>query len=76
MILTEIRDYIQRHGQVALDDLVNHFDTPASVIESMVAKWISRGMVIRQLSQRSCGESCNKCNPPPLVIYQWNTNTS
>ncbi|MEY4767894.1 MAG: hypothetical protein RL637_533 [Pseudomonadota bacterium] len=72
MILSELRDYLQKYPQVTLHDLVLHFNIDAEALRGMLAQWMRKGKV-KKLDPNSkiCGSSCCKCDPALTEIYQW-----
>jgi hypothetical protein len=72
MILSDLRQYLQNHQRVSLNDLVLHFQIEADALRGMLAKWIARGKVRKQMSGgENCGGSCCKCDPLLTEIYEW-----
>ncbi len=74
MILSDVRDYLQKQGQASLKDICVKFDTPESAMEEMLAHWERKGR-IRRMDSASCGNPCGqKCADCPVqcrMIYQW-----
>ena len=74
MILSDVRDYLQKQGQASLKDICVKFDTPESAMEKMLAHWERKGKV-RRMDSASCGNPCGqKCAGCPVqcqMIYQW-----
>ena len=72
MILSELRDYIQRQGRVSLNDLVLHFQIDADALRGMLKKWVSKGRIRQHAAGGSnCGTSCCQCDPLLTEIYEW-----
>lgn len=71
MILAELRNYIERHGQATLGDLANHFDSEPSAIQGMLQRWIDKGQIEEQRLTASCGDSCRQCNVSESLLYVW-----
>ncbi|MCB1757609.1 MAG: FeoC-like transcriptional regulator [Gammaproteobacteria bacterium] len=71
MILSDIRDYVKKHGQVSLADLVNHFDSEPSAMDAMLQRWIDRKLIKKTRLTASCGDSCQQCDVRDSVLYTW-----
>ena len=73
MILQEIKAYIREHGQVSLEDIINHFDLTLEGAEAMTERLVAQGFVqhIPQTSHCSTGQ-CSGCTQAhPSDRYQW-----
>jgi len=46
VILREIKAYIQQHGQVSLEDIINHFDLTEPGAEAMLERLTQQGYVL------------------------------
>lgn len=75
MILTEIRNYLQQRGQASLGDIALHFDADPDAVRGMLDTWIRKGKVTRSGATRSCGTSCQACDPASTEIYSWIDNS-
>jgi len=71
MILTDIRDYLKRHGRAPVMDLAYHFKVEPEVIRSMVSKWIGKGCVARIEAPLQKCQGCEKCDDKKNEIYLW-----
>ena len=71
MILTELRDYLRRHGQAAVYDLALHFDADPDAVRGMLGEWERRGKARRLPSGTACGGGCSKCDPAAVELYEW-----
>ena len=71
MILSELRDYIRQRQSVPLSDIINHFDIDENTARQMLAVWLNKGKVLKQLATTSCGTSCNKCASANTEYYFW-----
>lgn len=71
MILSDLRDYLQTHRRVALFDLSLRFDTDPEALRGMLAKWISKGKVVRLPAGTACASGCCHCDPTTVEIYEW-----
>lgn len=71
MILPELRRYLQQRGQASLADIAVHFDIEPDALRGMLAVWMRKGRVSRQLATASCGSSCSKCQTAATEIYAW-----
>lgn len=71
MILSDIRNYMQQHGQVSLADIALHFDVEPDAVRGMLDIWIRKGKVHRRSATSSCGTSCSQCDTAATEIYVW-----
>ena len=71
MILSEIRSFMQQHGQVSLSDIALHFDVEPDAARGMLDIWIKKGKVQRRSATSSCGTSCSQCDTAATEIYVW-----
>lgn len=70
MILTEMRDYIARHGRVAVTDLAVRFGAEVEALRGMLAMLERRGDVRRLREGTACGD-CTRCPPGTREIIEW-----
>lgn len=68
-MLFAIKDHIAQHPNISLSELAQHFDTPPSAIQAMVALWIRKGHVIATSLENGCGGSCGGCAQGCAVIH-------
>ncbi len=71
MILSEVRDYIRRRGQVSLQDLALHFNSPPDALRGMLERWERKGKIERVTPKAGCGSTCTQCNPGLVEWYVW-----
>ncbi|MGD2073938.1 MAG: FeoC-like transcriptional regulator [Gammaproteobacteria bacterium] len=71
MILSEIREYLQRRGQATLNDIALHFDAEPAALQGMLEVWIGKGKVRRNRITSACGSGCSRCDPFSTEIYVW-----
>lgn len=71
MILSDIRDYLEKRGQASLGDIALHFDSDPAAIQGMLDVWIRKGKVEKRAATASCGSSCQQCDPATTEIYRW-----
>ena len=45
MILTDVRDYLQQHGQAPLRDMALTFNMDQQALKPIIEHWIARGKV-------------------------------
>lgn len=70
MILTDLRDYVQKQGRAGSKELAIHFDLSEDMVNNMIRHWITRN-VIRQLNSSACG-TCGHCSGCDVeAIYEW-----
>jgi len=74
MILSDIRNYMQGHGQASLADISLHFDSEPDAVRGMLDIWIKKGKLHRRSATRSCGTSCSQCDTATTEIYVWESN--
>ncbi|MDT8406854.1 MAG: FeoC-like transcriptional regulator [Methylococcales bacterium] len=71
MILSDIRDYVQNHRRVALNDLVQHFQLSPDALRAMLAKWLEKGRIRKTTLEKDCGSGCCRCDSALTEIYEW-----
>lgn len=71
MILTELKQYLSVRRRVPLADLVHRFDMEPDVLRPMLAHWIRKGKVRKEVMAGGCGTGCCKCDPDTLEVYEW-----
>ncbi len=71
MILSELRDYLQTHRRVALQDMAYRFDTDQDALRGMLQKWISKGRVKKLPTGSVCSNGCSKCDSASVELYEW-----
>ncbi|MGF1614627.1 MAG: FeoC-like transcriptional regulator [Gammaproteobacteria bacterium] len=71
MILTDLKEYLRERRQAPLMDLVYRFDVEPEALRGMLAHWIRKGNVRRQVGAGVCSTGCGKCDPEALEIYEW-----
>ncbi|BAY50764.1 hypothetical protein NIES2134_116590 [Thermostichus vulcanus NIES-2134] len=71
-MLLELQDYIKKRKVVSMEDLVNHFRLPSSVIEPIIEQFMDKGRV-QKINPRRCG-SCHQCDSLSLQLYEWRMN--
>ena len=71
MILTEVRDYIKRHRQIALRDMALQFGMEQDALRPIIEQWVTKGKVVKLPEGTTCGSSCSNCAPDTIEIYQW-----
>jgi hypothetical protein len=71
VILSQLRDYLQQHGQASLADIALHFDVEPDALRGMLEVWIGKGKVRRVRATAACGTRCSQCDPASTEIYLW-----
>jgi len=71
MILSDIGNYVQEHGQATLGEIAQHFNAQPDAVRGMLETWIRKGKISRQLATTSCGSSCQQCDTASIEIYIW-----
>jgi len=71
MILSDIKGYLQAHGQATLKDIALHFDASPEAVRGMLEHWIRKGRVEKQLLNDACQSACTQCDPGDTEIYLW-----
>lgn len=64
-MLIQLKQYLQQHPQVSVQDVARYFDVSESMAKSLLSYWQDKGFVI----ELSC-DSCNGCHDKP-TFYQW-----
>lgn len=70
MILSEVRQYLEQHGRVALTDMVYRFEADEEAIRRMLQILERKGKV-RRLSSGTCDSGCSKCDVAKLEFFEW-----
>lgn len=71
MILSDLRNYLQKQRRAALADMAARFDADPDALRGMLAKWIAKGRVAKLPAGTACGHSCCHCDPNTTEIYEW-----
>lgn len=71
MVLSELRQYLQRNKRVLLTDLANRFHTDPDALRGMLQKWIDKGRIRKISGDSGCAGGCCKCDPATLEFYEW-----
>ncbi len=71
MILSDIRNYLEKRGQASLADIALHFEADPDAVRGMLDVWIRKNRVHKQMATLSCGDSCTQCDPTTTEIYVW-----
>ena len=71
MTLSDLRAYLQEHGQASLGDLAVHFRCDAAVIEAAMQTWVRKGKAEMGTAEPGCGSSCCQCKREMVVFYRW-----
>ncbi len=71
MILRQIQDYIQNHGQASPQDISRHFDLEPGVVESILDTLAQKGRVRRLAVNKRCSGGCQRCAPATGEVYVW-----
>lgn len=72
MALLAIKQYIQQHEEVSLQDLVNHFDIQSDALEGMLAMLIEQGHILKiDTTGESCSTGSCDCASEGRVHYHW-----
>ncbi|MEJ2002169.1 MAG: FeoC-like transcriptional regulator [Maritimibacter sp.] len=71
MTLSDLRSYLQTHKRAALFDMALHFDSDPDTLRPMLAKWISKGKVVKLPAGTACSKSCRQCDPATIELYEW-----
>ena len=69
MILSELRRYLAAHEQVALCDLVSHFDAEETALRGMLEVLERRGEVRRVVAETACGSGCRGCAVGTVELF-------
>lgn len=70
MILLEIKEYVQKQGQVSLRDIVAKFDLTEDAAKEMLLHWERKGKIARA-EKRECEKKCSCCSSPCDAVYFW-----
>jgi hypothetical protein len=77
MILSELKNYLEHHGQAGILDLSHRFDAEPDALRGMLAQWIRKGKVRRVDTVGGCALrgagrcSCEHADPLASEIYEW-----
>ena len=71
MILSEVRNYLAENRRVSLRDMVYRFGTDADALRGMLAVLQRKGKVRQLPPKAGCGDSCCKCDPASLELFEW-----
>ncbi len=73
MILLDIKEYVQSHGQASLKDIAAGFDLTEETAKEMLAHWERKGKIERVGNTCPCS-SCKECSAPCGAVYRWKEN--
>ncbi len=73
MILSRLSEYLRARGRASLADMASGIDAAPEAVENMLAALERKGRVRRLPMGSGCGQSCGKCDPSSLVLYEWAT---
>ncbi len=76
MMLSDIRDYLQKRGQCSLSDIALHFDADAGAVRGMLDIWIKKGKVGKRPATLACGTQCQSCDPASTEVYFWKESSA
>jgi predicted transcriptional regulator of viral defense system len=71
MIVSRLSNYLREHRRASLNDIAQGISASPEALEAMLSMLERKGRVRRLESGASCGQSCCKCDPTALVIYEW-----
>ena len=70
MILTQLKEYIVKHGRPSRSVLAKHFSISEDGVDAMLDVWLRRGMLSRELV--GCRQETS-CQTAKEVWYRWHT---
>ena len=70
MILLEIKEYLQKHKQASLQDIISKFDLTEAAAKEMLAHWERKGKITRA-EKTCCGKKCSCCSSLCGAMYFW-----
>lgn len=68
-MLLQIRDYISQERMVSTQQLMRAFKLDYPALEPMLALWIKKGVIAKQVNAPTCTSPCFKCRVP-VEYYQ------
>lgn len=71
MILSRVSHYLRQHRRASLYDMANGIGSTPEAVEAMLVTLERKGRVRRLPADSSCGNSCCKCDPATVTIYEW-----
>ena len=71
LLLSELKNHLIAKQEVSLVELIAEFKVPGPVIQDRMAHFINKGCVLETRPSINCGTTCQRCQMPPMVIYQW-----
>ncbi len=76
MILTDIKQYVQKHKLVSVQDVARHFDVETEAARGMLGFWVTKGKMKKTASTMSCNQSCGCEAQDQAELYEWNSEFS
>ncbi len=74
MIISRLSDYLREHRRASLNDMAIGMDATPEALTGMLSVLERKGRVRKLGSGSSCGNSCGKCDPTTVAIYEWVTD--
>jgi len=71
MDLIAIKKYLRQRKIVPIQDLALHFRVDVDTVRPLLAVWISKGKVRKQVGDVSACKGCCQCDPDTIETYQW-----
>lgn len=71
MILSELKQYLQKNRRVALRDVALYLKAEPDAVRGMLEQWVRKGKVKKLEGKGGCGGGCCKCDEAMIEAYEW-----
>ncbi len=68
-MLFALRDYIAKEKRVSLKQLARAFKVDVAALEPMLAVWVQRREIVKEVIQNACKSSCLMCSQEAPIYY-------
>lgn len=70
-MLSSIRNYIQMHKLVSIEQLSREFCIAPDALHPMLEIWIKKDCIRVVKGKENCGSACHGCHAQQIVYYEW-----
>ncbi|MCX7091204.1 MAG: FeoC-like transcriptional regulator [Legionellales bacterium] len=70
-MLSAIRNFIQIHRVVSVEQLSREFCIATEALGPMLEIWVNKGYIRKSNQKENCGTGCRSCYVQRVVYYEW-----
>lgn len=70
-MLSVIRNFIQMHRVVSVEQLSREFCIAIEALGPMLEIWVNKGYIRKRNQKENCGTDCRSCYVQRVVYYEW-----